>query len=165
MVVAKLKPPKSHAVDGFIKVVKATNGQPTRMTDLGQGFRKVMDGLGIEPQDLGFGKNHPTKSILTWLEEQLLVEAKPAPKTQDSVIVVLKGQSKTKQGKKKPGEAAKKDFTIQRKGQTTFERTVIGKTGQTYTYQNVTKKGKDGHFTDEGKYRRAIEQAVRENSQ
>jgi hypothetical protein len=26
------------------------------------------------------------------------------------------------------------------------------------------KKGKEGHFTDEGKYRRAIEQAVRENS-
>lgn len=57
--------------------------------------------------------------------------------------------------------AGKRDFTIQRGDKT--ERTVVGIDGQKHVYQDVDKKGRDGHFTDEGEYRRAIEQAVAEN--
>ena len=52
-------------------------------------------------------------------------------------------------------------FTIWRDGR--MERTVVGVTGQTYV-MDVDKEGKDGHFTDEGQYRRAIERAVAENT-
>ncbi len=45
-----------------------------------------------------------------------------------------------------------------------MERTVVGKDGQTHVME-AEEKGKDGHFTDEGQYRRAIEQAAAENSQ
>ena len=53
-------------------------------------------------------------------------------------------------------------FTINRDGR--VERTVVGRTGQTHMDEvsNDT-RGADGHFTDEGQYRRAIERAVREN--
>ncbi len=54
----------------------------------------------------------------------------------------------------------KKDFTIQRGDR--LERTVVGKGGQTH-HPPAAKHGKHGHFTDEGKYRRAIEQAKMEN--
>lgn len=54
----------------------------------------------------------------------------------------------------------KKDFTIQRDNR--LERTVVGVDGQTHVMDGQ-KHGKDGHFTYEGRYRRAIEQAVREN--
>ena len=43
----------------------------------------------------------------------------------------------------------KKDFTIQRSGQNPYERTVVGRDGQTHVMQ-ADRKGKDGHFTDEG---------------
>ena len=56
----------------------------------------------------------------------------------------------------------KRDFTIQRRGQNQYERTIVGKDGQPHVMQ-ADKKGKDGHFTDEGQYRRAIEQAVAQN--
>ena len=61
-----------------------------------------------------------------------------------------------------PGEntMAKKDFTIQRGGR--MERTVVGKDGHIH-HPPAEKQGKDGHFTDEGQYRRAIERAVAEN--
>ncbi len=55
---------------------------------------------------------------------------------------------------------AKKDFTIQRGNQ--MERTVVGRDGQTHVMDGNS-PGRDGHFTDEGQYRRAIEQAVSEN--
>lgn len=53
-------------------------------------------------------------------------------------------------------------FTINRGGR--VERTVVGRTGQTHVDEvsNDT-RGDDGHFTDEGEYRRAIERAVKEN--
>ena len=57
--------------------------------------------------------------------------------------------------------ARKRDFTIQRSGGR-MERTVVGVDGQTHVMA-TDKKGRDGHFTDEGEYRRAIEQAVAEN--
>ncbi len=57
--------------------------------------------------------------------------------------------------------ARKRDFTIRRGSR--MERTVVGIDGQTHV-MDTDKEGKDGHFTDEGQYRRAIEQAVAENT-
>ena len=54
----------------------------------------------------------------------------------------------------------KRDFTIQRGDR--LERTVVGTDGQKHTMVGQN-HGKHGHFTDEGKYRRAIEQVVKEN--
>ena len=54
----------------------------------------------------------------------------------------------------------KKDFTIQRGNR--MERTVVGKDGHIH-HPPAKEQGKDGHFTDEGQYRRAIEQAVSDN--
>lgn len=56
----------------------------------------------------------------------------------------------------------KREFTIQRGGR--LERTIVGVDGQTHVLE-ATGHGKDGHFTDEGQYRRAIEKAVAENKQ
>ncbi len=56
----------------------------------------------------------------------------------------------------------KHDFTIQRGSR--MERTVVGIDGQTHVYANVVKQGKNGHYTDEGKYRQAIKQAVKKNT-
>ena len=56
----------------------------------------------------------------------------------------------------------KREFTIQRGGR--LERTIVGKTGRKHV-EDVDKQGRDGHFTDEGQYRRAIERAVAENTQ
>ena len=55
----------------------------------------------------------------------------------------------------------KKEFTIQRGNR--LERTVVGTDGQEHVVE-ATRQGRDGHFTDEGQYRRAIEAAVAENS-
>lgn len=55
---------------------------------------------------------------------------------------------------------AKKDFTIQRSNQ--LERTVVGKDGQKHVMDGQ-QHGRHGHFTNEGRYRRAIDQAVAEN--
>ena len=55
---------------------------------------------------------------------------------------------------------AKKDFTIQRGDR--LERTVVGKDGQKHV-MDAQQRGRHGHFTNEGQYRRAIEQAVTEN--
>ena len=54
----------------------------------------------------------------------------------------------------------KYEFTINRGGR--LERTIVGVDGQTHVLE-ATKQGADGHFTDEGQYRRAIEQAVAKN--
>lgn len=56
----------------------------------------------------------------------------------------------------------KRDFTIRRRGQNQYERTVVGRDGQTHVMQ-TDREGRNGHFTDEGRYRRAIEQAVSQN--
>ena len=55
----------------------------------------------------------------------------------------------------------KKDFTIQRGND--IERTVVGVDGQIHVMPGH-KHGKDGHFTSEGPYRRAIEAATKANS-
>lgn len=57
----------------------------------------------------------------------------------------------------------KKDFTIQRQGNGNFERTVVGKGGRKHV-MSADRPGRNGHFTDEGQYRRAIAQAVAQNS-
>ena len=54
----------------------------------------------------------------------------------------------------------KYEFTIDRGKRR--ERTIVGRDGQTHG-PTTTEKGKDGHFTDEGQYRRAIEKAIAEN--
>ena len=54
----------------------------------------------------------------------------------------------------------KRDFTIERDGR--MERTVVGRDGQINRPPAVG-QGRDGHFTDEGEYRRAIDRAVAEN--
>ena len=61
-----------------------------------------------------------------------------------------------------PGRNAmpKRDFTIQRGNR--IERTIVGIDGQTHVMDG-NRPGQDGHFTDEGQYRRAIERAVAEN--
>ena len=56
----------------------------------------------------------------------------------------------------------KRRFTILRPDGR-LELTVVSRTGQEHHHPNATKQGKDGHFNDEGQYRRAIEQAVDEN--
>ena len=58
--------------------------------------------------------------------------------------------------------ATKRDYTITR-ADGSMERTVVGIDGQKHV-MDTDKEGKDGHFTDEGQYRRAIEQAIAENT-
>ena len=58
------------------------------------------------------------------------------------------------------GNPGKREFTINRGGR--LERTIVGVDGQKHVLP-AAKQGADGHFTDEGQYRRAIEQAVAEN--
>ena len=54
-----------------------------------------------------------------------------------------------------------KHFTIHRPSSPGYELTIVGRTGQKQV--NLAEiKGKDGHFTNEGQYRRAIEKAVKE---
>ena len=58
----------------------------------------------------------------------------------------------------------KMEFTIDRGDGRDFERTIVGVTGQAHVDAVPrNKRGRDGHFTDEGEYHRAIERAVREN--
>ena len=56
---------------------------------------------------------------------------------------------------------AKRRVTIDR-GKVEYELTVVGRTGQKHVHQ-TNKKGKDGHFTSEGQYRRTIDRFVRLN--
>ena len=64
----------------------------------------------------------------------------------------------------------RREFTIDRGDGRGFERTVVGITGIEHGPYAARKnargedlEGRDGHFTDEGEYRRAIERAVSEN--
>ena len=63
-------------------------------------------------------------------------------------------------GRHRMGNPQKREFSINRGGR--LERTIVGVDGQTHVLP-ATKQGKDGHFTDEGQYRRAIERATAEN--
>lgn len=55
-------------------------------------------------------------------------------------------------------------YTIdRRRPDVQFERTVVGKDGAVQPSTLVEAKGKDGHFTNEGQYRRAIESAAKSN--
>ena len=59
----------------------------------------------------------------------------------------------------------RQEFTI-RRVDGKWERTIIGRTGLKHVDEgHVGEKGKNGHFTNEGEYHRAIENAVKENSQ
>lgn len=53
------------------------------------------------------------------------------------------------------------EFTIQRSDH--LERTIIGVDGRTHVLR-ATRHGTDGHFNNEGQYRRAIEDKVKLNS-
>ena len=44
-----------------------------------------------------------------------------------------------------------------------YELTTVGRNGQTNTHR-TDNEGRDGHFTDERQYRRAIDRAVEKNS-
>ena len=64
----------------------------------------------------------------------------------------------------------KREFTIDRGAGRGFERTIVGKDGKKHGPYPARKnvrgeemKGKDDHFTDNGKYQRAIKGAIREN--
>lgn len=57
----------------------------------------------------------------------------------------------------------KRDFTIQRTGRGSYERTVVGIDGQIHRMDS-DRPGRHGHFNNEGQYRRAIDQAVAQNS-
>lgn len=59
--------------------------------------------------------------------------------------------------------ATKKRFTIERAGRDKYELTVVGKTGMVHTYSRNTRHNGAQHFTHEGRYRRAIEQATKQN--
>ena len=52
----------------------------------------------------------------------------------------------------------RRDYTIQRGSR--IERAAVGIEGKTYDF----KQGKDGHYTNEGQHRRAIEHAVAEST-
>ena len=58
----------------------------------------------------------------------------------------------------------KREFTIDRGDGRDFKRTIVGITGQAHVDTVPrTRRGSDGHFTDEGEYRRAIQAAVKAN--
>lgn len=54
-------------------------------------------------------------------------------------------------------------FTIDRHRRGQYELTVVGKTGVVHGPYLADQRGRDGHFRNEGRYRRAIERAVDEN--
>ncbi len=152
--------PKSSVIADCIAVIKSLNGKAVKKVDIGNRFKQAFDRHNTTPQDLGFNKNHLTKSLLSWLVKQNAITM--VSENTDSIVVKLNGNPQVVPTQEKP-EGRKTHFTIQRKGRNSYELTVVGKTGQIYTYQGVQKKGKDGHFTDEGQYRRAISQAVAQN--
>lgn len=64
----------------------------------------------------------------------------------------------------------KREFTIDRGDGRGFERTVVGKDGKKNGPYPARKnargedmEGRDGHFTDNGEYYRAIDEAVKAN--
>lgn len=149
--------PRQRVESDCLEVIKATKGKPVKTVDLGNGFKKIFGKHGVSPESLGVSKNHPTKSLLNLLEKQSKIQVSQVPGDPAAVIVKVAGSSAP------TGQNRTRYFTIQRKGDASYELTVVGKDGQEHTMRRI-KKGKDGHFTDEGQYRRAIEQAVAQNS-
>ena len=149
--------PRQRVTSDCLEIIKGTKGKPVKNVDLGNSFKKVFGKHGVSPESLGVSKNHPTKSLLNLLEKQDKILVSQAPGDPASVIVRPVGSSAS------AGQNRTKYFTIQRKGSASYELTVVGKDGHKHTMARI-KKGKDGHFTDEGQYRRAVEKAVAENS-
>ena len=148
--------PRQRVEADCLEIIKATKGKPVKTVALGNSFKKAFGKHGVSPESMGVSKNHPTKSLLNLLKEQGKIQVSPAPGDLAAVIVKMAGAAPS-------GQNRSRYFTIQRKGSPTYELTVVGKDGQEHTLERI-KKGKDGHFTDEGRYRRAIEQAVAQNS-
>ena len=148
--------PRQRVEADCLEIIKATKGKPVKTVALGNSFKKAFGKHSVSPESMGVSKNHPTKSLLSLLEKQGKIQVSPAPGDLAAVIVKMAGATPS-------GQNRSRYFTIQRKGSAAYELTVVGKDGQEHTLERI-KKGKDGHFTDEGRYRRAIDQAVAENS-
>lgn len=148
--------PRQRVEADCLELIKATKGKPVKTTALGQSFKQAFGKHGVSPESIGVSKNHPTKSLLSLLEKQGKIQVSTVMGDPGSIIVKMAGSTAT-------GQNRSRYFTIQRKGSPTYELTVVGKDGHEHTLKRI-KKGKDGHFTDEGQYRRAIEQAVAQNS-
>ena len=149
--------PRQRVEADCLELIKATKGKAVKTTTLGQSFKQAFGKHGVSPESMGVSKNHPTKSLLNLLEKQGKIQVSSVMGDPGSVIVKMAG------GSTAAGQNRSRYFTIQRKGSTAYELTVVGKDGHKHTMSRI-KKGKDGHFTDEGQYRRAIEQAVAANS-
>ena len=149
--------PRERVITDCLEIIKRTKGKPVKSVDLGNQFKKVFGEHGVTPEQLKISKNHPTRSLLNLLEEQQKIQFSQTPGDAASVIIGIVGDSA------QIGNNRTRYFTIQRKGSASFELTVVGKDGQKHTMARID-RGKDGHFTDEGQYWRAIDQAVRENS-
>ena len=149
--------PRQRVEADCLELIKATKGKPVKMTALRQSFKQAFGKHGVSPESMEVSKNRLTRSLLNLLEKQGKIQVSPAPGDLAAVIVKMAG------GSTATGQNRSRYFTIQRKGSPTYELTVVGKDGQEHTLDRI-KKGKDGHFTDEGQYRRAIEQAVSQNS-
>lgn len=140
-----------------LELIKATKGKPVKTVALGNSFKKAFGKHEVSPESMGVSKNRLTRSLLSLLEKQGKIQVSPVMGDPAAVIVKMAGRSTA------TGQNRSRYFTIQRKGSAAYELTVVGKDGQEHTLERI-KKGKDGHFTDEGCYRRAIEQAVAQNS-
>ena len=149
--------PRERVLSDCIEIIRGTRGKPVKSVDLGNQFKKIFGAHGMTPENLNISKNHPTKSLLNLLEEQQKIQVSQPSRDPSSVVINVVGDSS------QPGSNRTRYFTVQRKGSVSYELTVVGKDGQKHTMSRIN-KGKDGHFTDEGQYRRAIMQAVAENS-
>ena len=148
--------PRQRVEADCLELIKATKGKPVKTMALGQSFKQAFGKHGVSPESMEVSKNRLTRSLLSLLEKQGKIKVSPVLGDQGSVIVKMAGAAAA-------GQNRSRYFTIQRKGSAAYELTVVGKDGQEHTLERI-KKGKDGHFTDEGQYRRAIEQAVAQNS-
>ena len=165
MVELKLSPPKSQVVSDCLAEVKSLQGKAVKNGELGNRFKSVFEKHRANPQELGFSKSHLTKSLLSWLKDQNVIKVSPAPGNTDSVVITLNGDPKVTLVSPKVSpkqKAQKRVFTIRRNQSKSYECTVVGIDGQPHVFPS-DKPGKDGNFTDEGRYRRAIEQAVAQN--
>ena len=141
----------------FLKAIERQGSNPIRMTVLGQTLKEIMEKRAVDPEAIGISKNHPARSLLIKLQEDGKVKLNQSQGNPESLRITIVGAAKIASPTKT------KYFTIERKGRPSFELTVVGKDGKSHVLERET-KGKDGHFTDEGQYRRAIKQAVAENS-
>ena len=149
--------PRQRVEADCLEIIKGTKGKPVKTADLGQSFKKAFGKHGVSPESMGVSKNHFTRSLLNLLAKQDKIQVNPVAGDPASVIVKMAGSSTA------TGQNRTRYFTIQRKGSAAYELTVVGKDGHRHTLERI-KKGKDGHFTDEGQYRRAIDQAIAQNS-